>query len=636
MINKLEKIFEAYLMATGKNPQDCSIRMGVESDWLCSKAKSYLDMDKTGLLSILTMIEAYKTFIKEHQCTIEDLINGEWDDLKPKFDRLRKLLYEGEVGEVYNKFINLIIKHASVLGKNYTKEDIEKIKKIENIITKAIEKFNNKYSFKHEKFSEGETKINKNVTILPRLYRFQHLKLFVDKMKNASEDNFICMALIDRTNEKIEDEYYDNNLDSFFAFGFKNNGTVWVVSDRVTYDSPEGAFKSRNPGRAMRDKIDYDWLPYYNLDKIKQSNEHVNQILLPFNNNARENGHNIVDLFDDEGIIYSTLIMTLIYNKYFCNSIEENFNRKYFSSEVKLLPHKDSKTLVSCNELQLPIPPNNIKAYSYRYEGKSYSNSIFDYLIDQYPLKTELPTLKSFIGDKETVEKYIWWNIRKQQKDHIETCLKEQDNYEGRKKLEEWQRINITKNIKSIIKTIIETPDRDGFKDNYKNSYCSDEKDNRKMFWESFRDDDNLDTYSLKTFENEHKQSFARYDGYTETDYGNIYYSLYGTRNYIWFANDNDRKYCEIELILRSHSDLEKFFNLANGELPKVLSKHFYSRSGAYSLYSWKPYTGNSILEFTDPMNEIRDPFEDFGCHISIVLSKSKLKELKRKINKGA
>lgn len=635
MINELNEIFEAYLKATGKDPTDNSIRFGVESDALCHKAKSYLDIDNTGLLSILTMREAYKSFIKEHYYTIEELLNGNWYEEKKKFIHVEYLLNSGKAGEVYNKFIDLIIKHASVLGKNYTEEDIESIKKIENIITKAIEKFNDKYSFKHEKFSEGETKINKNVTILPRLYRFQHLKLFVDKMKNASEDNFICMALIDRTNEKIEDEYYDNNLDSFFAFGFKNNGIVWVVSDRVTYDSPEGAFKSRNPSRAMRDKIDYDWLPYYKLDKIKQSNEHVNQVLLPFNDNAKENGYNIVDLFDDEGIIYSTLIMTLIYNKYFCNPIEENFNRKYFSSEIKLLPLNDSKALVSCNELQLPILPNDIKADTYIYEGKSYSNSIFDYLIDQYPLKTELPTLKSFIGDKETAEKYIWWNIRKQQKDHIEACLKEQDNYEGRKKLEEWQRINIAKNIKSIVKTIIETLDRDGFKNNYKNSYCSDEKDNRKMFWEAFRDDDNLDTYSLKTFENEHKQSFARYDDYAETEYGNIYYSLYGTRNYIWFAGDNDRKYCEIELILRSHSDLEKFFNITNEEIPQALRKHFYSRSGACTLYSWKPYTGNSILEFTDPMNEIKDPFEDFGCHISIILSKSKLKELKRKIIKN-
>ena len=67
MVDKLEQIFEAYLIATGKNPTDGSIRLGIESDWLCSKAKGYLNIDNTGLLSILTMIEAYKSFIKEKE-----------------------------------------------------------------------------------------------------------------------------------------------------------------------------------------------------------------------------------------------------------------------------------------------------------------------------------------------------------------------------------------------------------------------------------------------------------------------------------------------------------------------------------------------------------------------------------------
>ena len=64
MLDKLNEIFEAYLIATGKNPTDDSIRWGVESDWLCHKAKSYLEIDNTGLLSILTMKAAYKVLLK--------------------------------------------------------------------------------------------------------------------------------------------------------------------------------------------------------------------------------------------------------------------------------------------------------------------------------------------------------------------------------------------------------------------------------------------------------------------------------------------------------------------------------------------------------------------------------------------
>ena len=60
----LNEIFEAYLKATGKNPTDGSIRMGEESDWHCYKAKERLQTDPTGLLSILTMKQAFKAFIR--------------------------------------------------------------------------------------------------------------------------------------------------------------------------------------------------------------------------------------------------------------------------------------------------------------------------------------------------------------------------------------------------------------------------------------------------------------------------------------------------------------------------------------------------------------------------------------------
>ena len=129
MINKLNEIFEAYLIATGKNPTDDSIRLGVESDYLCHKAKNYLEIDNTGLLSILTMKAAYKSFIKEHSYTIEDLLNGNWNEEKKKYIHVEYLLDSGEVYEVYNNFINLIIKHCKVLGKDYTREYIESVKK---------------------------------------------------------------------------------------------------------------------------------------------------------------------------------------------------------------------------------------------------------------------------------------------------------------------------------------------------------------------------------------------------------------------------------------------------------------------------------------------------------------------------
>lgn len=633
LTDKLFEIFKQYQIATGKDINDNSIKLGIESDWLRHEARELLDVDPTGLLSVLTMRLAFKTFIKEHSCTIEELLNGEWNVLEEKFVKLKHLLYTGEVGEIYNKFMELIINHSKVLGKNYTIKQIESIKNIEKILTDSIKKFNNKYDFHHEKFNNGEMKINKNAAILPRLYRFEHLKAFVDSMKNTSEDNFICVALIDRTNEIIENEYYDTQYDSFFAYGFKNNGVVWVISDRVVFDSPDGAFKTRNPGRQMRDKVNYSWLPYYKLDSIKQQGN-VDHLLLTFNNNVKEQkGNNIVDLFDDEGIIYSVLIMTLIYNKYFCQKFEDNSKRLYFSSEIKLLPQNSEKALALKDELHLPTPANNIKAETYCYEDKSYSNSLYDYLIDIYPLDTTTPVLKSFIGDKDKAQQYVWWNIRKQQAKHIQDSL-ENDYHEKYQEFIDWQKIKIFDNLPNIIDFMVNSPDRDGYTENFKSNWQLNSTNNaKKCFWEAFRDGDYLDTYKLTTTKNDDNFKVNHwFDRQCTTKYGNIRCNSYGSMTYIWFPDDNDRRYCSIELILRSHDDLCKLFNIENKDLPKLLQKHFYSRSGPCSKHAWMPYVGNSILEFTDPMNDIRDPFEDFGCIISIVLSKSMLKRLGRKI----
>lgn len=630
--NKLNEIFDLYLDATGKNPTDGSIRLGYESDSACVNAASYLKEDPTGFLSAMSIRNAYRKVIEERSFTVEELLDGTWDEVKPKFEKLTKAIYESEVGQLCDNFFNLIVKHCKVIGKDFSKKYIESFINIEDIIVKAIDRFNSKNYFQHEKFSEGETKINKNVKILPRLYNFQYLKSFVDQMKQSKEDNFICIALIDRTYEKIENDYYDNHFDSFFAFGFKNNGVVFTVSDRVTWDSPEGAFKTRNPGRNFRDKIDFSWMPYVNLDKIKSSLQNINQLLLPFNDSIdNTQGNNIIDLFTDSNIIYSVLIMTLIYDRYFCKEIE-NKCRKYFSDEIKLISHS-SRALALKDELRLPILPNDIKANSYQFDDNIYSNSLYEYLIDMYPLKVQTPVLNNFIGDEETAQKYIWWNVRKQQAEYIEECLKN-GYWEKEHKIINWEANQVIKNLKSIIEFMIDNPDKDCFTTNYK-TYFAKQDDPRPLFWKEYRDKENVETYKLTTSLNDDIFNHSGYQKIIQTKYGDIKYSCYGNRNYITFIDDNASRKGEIELILRSHSDLQRFFNLKNEELPKEIRKHFYAVSGYCSKLAWEPYTGNSILDFTDPMNDIRNPFDNIGCVITIYLSKSKLKQFKRKLNKG-
>lgn len=396
---------------------------------------------------------AYKNLIKETSFTIEDILNNKWLKMEPKLRKLSNLLTDKEIDNIYKSFMQILINHSKVLGKEFTLEQIENISKIEKLISTSIKSFNNKNIFHHEKFNEGKIKKCKNVSILPKLYRYEYLEQFVDSMKLTKEDNFISLALIDRTFKEITNKEYDENYDSFFAYGFKNNNIVYVISDRVIYDSPETIFKTRNPGRAFRDKVNYSWLPYYKINTIKNSSN--SNLLLTYNNTSNI-GTNIVDLFDDEGILYSTLIMTLIYQKYFINA-EDETERLYFSSEIKLLPETSSKAIIKANGLLLPTLPNNIKAQTYKYEhlDENYSNSLYDYLIDMYPLENNsLPRLSNFIGTKDKAEQFIWWKIRKEQAQHIQKCLTDDYN-KYYNNLNKWLGDNITKNLKDIVNYIL-------------------------------------------------------------------------------------------------------------------------------------------------------------------------------------
>ena len=51
---------------------------------------------------------------------------------------------------------------------------------------------------------------------------------------------------------------------------------------------------------------------------------------------------------------------------------------------------------------------------------------------------------------------------------------------------------------------------------------------------------------------------------------------------------------------------------------------------GGWGTMAWVPYQGNCILDFTDPMNDIKDPFNNIKCSISLHVSKSMYNKIKK------
>lgn len=121
----LEKIYKQWLIATNKAIDDNLIRMGLESDWLVHRANEYLEKDSTGLLTVITLIAAFKIFCKEHSWTIEEVLNNSHLNELKELKKLKDLLFKDEVGNLYYSFINQIIANGKKLGKCWEVKDFD-------------------------------------------------------------------------------------------------------------------------------------------------------------------------------------------------------------------------------------------------------------------------------------------------------------------------------------------------------------------------------------------------------------------------------------------------------------------------------------------------------------------------------
>ena len=615
MIN-LNLIAEQWEKATGNDISSNKIKLGSSNGFSILKAKDYMKEDPSGTLTALTLRLAFKQWSEESYLTVKDLLSGEWDKDKVEILKLKGMLFEGEINDLFNTFIDSIIKFCKSIGKEYNYENIINLPNIEEIISKTMSEFKNKYKIKHEKFSNGELKKNTDVLVSPKLFRFNYLKEFVDTMKQSKDNNFICCALIDKT-YNINDNYSDN-YDSFFAYGVKNNGVVYVISDRTIFNSPSGAFKSRNPGRDFYDKVDYSFLPYYKLDEIK-NNSSNNQLLLTFNNNTQ--GTNFTDLFDDTGIVYTALMINLIYNKYFIN-VEDTSERLYFNEEVKFLPETTSKELILPDELQLPSMNKDIKYNDYKEKADDkhgiYNSGLFDWYIKKYPLPATVPMNINFIASKEDIDRLNWWNTRKAQKDYIESKLNEnvRDKIAN---LEIWFNEQFKNNSSDIVNYMINTAEYDD-RNNYNVSYFKD--DTKELISNLYKENKEFDLSSLletgiSSYSDKRYKYIPNYrkDYSFETCLGTASVGRYGTCINVYLNDDNSNRFYELTLDIMNYTSLKKFFRL--NQLPSELERYLNPH------YCWKPYTGNSILDFTDPMNAINDPFNEMKFNIKLQLSKS-------------
>lgn len=620
----LQKILEAWMLATGEEKDFDKIRLGVESDWLCHKAKQMMTKDPSGVLSAFAMRAAYVKYIEEHHLTVKDLVNGEWDKIRDYWINLYNQLYVDNAGKIINETELKIIEAIKSFGETLTVEQLRK-NDFEKIFVDAFDKYD---QYKADVFKNP---INldpvTNVGLGKKLYYFEHYKQFVDTLKNSPEDNILVVAFIDRTAETIETDY-DEYYDKFFAFGIKRNGGVAVVSDRVTYSSLEHSYKTRNPARDFNNKIDYSHLPYHKYEEILKQFDKPSQLLLT---SGKDNTTTkFCEEFDIEGYIYIATIINIIYNKYFETTVGWNKEPVLFSSEVKFLTEAQSKELMIKDETAIILPEVTVTATEYKGSEDIYNHGIYDCYSKLYPVTDIVKFNSNAIATKEEMENNAWWAVRKAQSEAIKNGLQQSYNYQKEKEISNSIVPKIINNIHSLLEYTMTTNDSKYFA-----NYSMDKEEDKPVLYKEWGKHAELDTIQVTSKQYKstsdwfNPKYYSRRCNVTHVDDLLLYNNDGSSIVNVWWTNDNDCRSVDVTLTFRSYSDLVKYLDFSSvEELPIELHYWLYARIDPWCMAGWKPYDGNSILHFTDPMNDIRDPWHDFPIKVVFHMSKSKYNKL--------
>lgn len=621
----LQKILEAWMLATGDEKLDFDkIRIGVESDWLCHKAKQMLTKDPTGVLSAFAMRAAYVKYINEHSMSVKELVNGEWDKIRGYWNDLYNQLYVDNAGPLISSTEDKIIEVIKSFGETLTREQLHE-NEFENVFVDAFDKYDH-YKADVFKNPDNLTPVT-NVSVVKKLHYFEHYKQFVDALRSSSEDNIIVVAFIDRTAEKIKTDY-DECYDKFFAFGIKRNGGVAVVSDRVTYSSLEFSSSTRNPARELQNKMDFSHLPYYKYNKIIDTFDKPSQLLLT--SGGTEETTKFCEEFDIEGYIYIATILNIIYNKYFETDIGWNKKPVLFSSEIKFLTAAQSKELIVKDETAIILPELTCTATEYKGEENAWNHGIYDFYIDMFPVTEVVNFNFNAIATKEDMENNAWWAVRKAQANAIQTGLEKSHTYQAEKEVSKIIVTKIRENIGSLLFYTLTHNDS-----TYFDKYSMGKEEDKPVLYKEWGKQAELDTIQVTS-----KQYKSTSDWFEPKYYSNRYtvryvddLALYNNDGSsivnVWWEHDNNCRSVDVTLIFRSYSDLVNHLKFKSvNELPVELQHWLYARVDCWSIAGWKPYNGNSILSFTDPMNDIKDPWHEFPIKVVFHMSKSKYNKL--------
>lgn len=380
------------------------------------------------------------------------------------------------------------------------------------------------------------------------------------------------------------------------------------------------------------------------------------------------------------------------YNKYL--SKWEMTQDSFFGEDIKLLPNNVCKALtVVDNELHLPSLTNeqiSVVPKLIYHNDVTYYDWYYNEYIKDGDLQTSGIEIREFLGSKEAAEQRAWWEMRSQalpiinerrtkflmsafykvdknfNKSELEPYIEEKNSW-GEPVTDGWHNINgyndwilnDKNNINIVNLKDIDVPNKLLERFRYlvkicitKNKFL--DEHNKNTICAGFANMDNADPMYMHLGEDDYPYLSTKIKmeenlpGYKWHLRNNLDYrsswKKYSSKDCDLFANHSDSHFIYILPKGGGDNKLYQFtincnscFDIANllgckvSELPKQLQR-FLSRK-----YSAKPYTGNSILDVTDPLDDVYDIVnEKLELKIILYLSKTDIKKYSSILNINA
>ena len=254
---------------------------------ICKEVASIMEMDTQGLFSLLYIKTKFEKFCSSVKVTLTDVLN-KTDGLDDDDWEMWRLLHSDVVSDAEKSIISLVhsIEQQHTTHKAIGETDIEQERAIlADAIIAAVEELKHCHLEIYVKGGQIQPieKFNLNIR------KFNTLVECLHAIENSPDAAYVCYI-----------SCYDTP-DGYFGYFIKNNGNIFSINDRVNEMFPKQHQASR--GGRWREAKKMRLFPYYVLENVDSETDQCDD--------AKTSEHDI-SLFDMEPDAYLPLVIGMI------------------------------------------------------------------------------------------------------------------------------------------------------------------------------------------------------------------------------------------------------------------------------------------------------------------------------------